>query len=101
MAGERLVELMQKAAKGQSERETPTDFLYGTVTSVAPLIVQVDNKFPVYDHQIILSALCKPFVTDVFKHLHKDSVLDETDERLITVEVWREKYYALDREVFP
>ena len=121
MPGERLVELMQRAARGQEARGTPTDFVFGTVKSIAPLVIQVDEKFPVYEEQLILSALCKSFTTTVFDHLHSVTVggdghthTGSTDNRLRVVEVWRgllpgdrvrmlqcnsgQKYYVLDRE---
>jgi hypothetical protein len=108
---------MQQAARGHGQRETRTDLVFGTVTSVSPLTIQIDDKFPVYESQIVLSALCKPFVTDIYRHLHADNYYGNTDERLQTVTVWRglqagdrvrmlqcnggQKYFVLDREVFP
>lgn len=117
MAGERLVEAMQKAATGEIGRQTPTDFVYGTVTGLSPLTIQIDEKFPVSGENLVLSALCKPFVTTVFLHKHKDSISGDTDEQLLTITVWRglavgdrvrmlrcnsgQTFYVLDREVFP
>lgn len=117
MAGERLVELMQQAAAGQQARSTPTDFVYGTVISAAPLRIQIDEKFPVDAGNLVLSALCKPFSTSIMQHKHKDSQDGDTDEQLLTVQLWRglaagdrvrmlqcnsgQKFYVLDREVFP
>ncbi len=117
MAGEKLADLMLKAAGKQGNRETRTDLVFGTVISVSPLKISVDEKFPVTDEQIVLSALCKEFKTDVFRHLHSENYYGNTDERLQSVIVWRgleagdrvrmlqcnggQKYYVLDREVFP
>jgi hypothetical protein len=77
----------------------------------------VDERFTVYEGQIVLSALCKPFVTDIFRHLHTENYYSNTDERLQTVTVWRglivgdrvrmlqcndgQTYYVLERDVFP
>lgn len=114
MAGERLLEAIQRAADGQIGRSTPTDFIYGTVISVSPLIIKPENSEEITEDFLIPSALCKPFVTTVFRHKHKDSVGGETDEQLLSVTIWRglaigdrvrmlrcnsgQKFYLLDRE---
>lgn len=116
MAGERLAELMQQAAAGQMARETPTDFVYGTVVSAAPLEIQIDEKFKVGTGNLILSTFCKPFTTTATAHKHTIES-KETDTQLISVTLWRglvvgdrvrmlqcnsgQKFYVLDREVFP
>ena len=114
MAGERLVKAMMDAAAGQRARETPTDFVYGTVLSVSPMQIQVEGKFPIDEENIILSALCKPFETTLLRHKHKESIGDETDIQLDPVLVWRglepgdrvrmlqcnggQKFYVLERD---
>ena len=116
MAGERLVEVMQRAASGQMDRQTPTDFTYGIVTGVNPLTIQADNKKVLTEDFLVLSALCRPFTTTAFAHLHKADAGagEDTDTRLGMITIWRglavgdsvrmiraqagQKYYVLDRE---
>lgn len=116
MAGERLVEAMQHAASGQIDRCTPTDFAYGTVVSVSPLVIQPEGKKPLDAGFLILSAMCKPFMTTLLRHTHlqENGTGQVTDTQLDPVMVWRglevgdrvrmlqcqggQKYYVLDRE---
>jgi len=116
MAGERLLEAIQSAADGQYNRKTPTDFIFGTVTSLNPLVIKPDNNKPITQDFLILSALCRRFDTGNLVHLHlaERGSGEETDDRLVTVMVWRglivgdrvrmlqccggQKYYVLDRE---
>lgn len=114
MPGEKLLAVMQHAARGEQSRSTPTDFVYGNVTSVTPLVIQPEGKQPLDADFLILSALCKPFVTTLLRHQHRESDGDDTDIRLDPVLVWRglqvgdrvrmlqccggQKFYVLDRE---
>lgn len=115
MAGEKLAALMLQAAASQMARQTPTDFVYGMVTDISPLVVQLENKFPIREDSLILSALCKSFVTTLLRHSHRcEGCGSETDICLDPVTVWRglekgdrvrmlqcdkgQKFYVLDRE---
>lgn len=57
MAGTKLIQTIQSMAK-PAAGET-TDLLFGEVTSVSPLKIQVDNRFEVDEQFLILSALVK------------------------------------------
>ena len=115
MAGEKLVELMQQAARGEQARGTPTDLVYGSVVSVSPLVIQPEGKEPLDEDFLVLSPLVKPFITTLLKHSHRcEGCGSETDIRLDPVMVWRgleqgdrvrmlqcnsgQKFYVLDRE---
>ena len=115
MPGEKLVDAMMKAAAAQGARETPTDFVYGTVISVSPLRIEVEGKFPVDEGNLILSCLAKPFVTTLLKHRHLCEKCEDFDDiQLDPVMVWRglaigdrvrmlqcnsgQKFYVLERD---
>jgi hypothetical protein len=57
MAGERIVGVMNKV-RGEDKSDT-TDLVFGTVTSINPLKIWIDNRFEITPEFIILSALCK------------------------------------------
>lgn len=106
--------LMQQAAAGQMARSSPTDFVYGSVVSVTPLIIQPEGKQPLDEDFLVLSPLVKPFTTTLLRHSHKCTDGSETDIQLDPVLVWRglekgdrvrmlqcnggQKFYVLDRE---
>lgn len=111
-----FVDLMAATAASEMSRHTPTDFVYGTVISASPLVIQPDEKAQLPAGFFILSALCRPFTTTVLAHRHKadGGAGDDTDQQLLTVTLWRgiaqgdrvrmlqcrggQKYYVLDRE---
>ena len=47
-----------------TDRGTTTDLCFGTVTSVNPLIIQLDNDLSLTDNFIELSCLCKETYSD-------------------------------------
>jgi hypothetical protein len=115
MAGEKLVALMQQAARGEQARSSPTDFVFGTVVSISPLIIQPEGRQSLDEDFLVLSPLVKPFVTTALKHNHTcEGCGSETDDQLISVTLWRglspgdrvrmlmcnggQKFYVLDRE---
>lgn len=55
MAGEKLVQLMQKA--GKPSLTDLADLVYGVVTQVNPLKIKVDNRFEVDETFLILSVM--------------------------------------------
>lgn len=57
MAGNKLVSTLQKIAKPNVQELT--NLLYGTITSIAPLKIKVDNRFEITEEFIVLSTLCK------------------------------------------
>lgn len=60
MAGNKLIQTIQSMAKPPIGETT--DLLFGEVTSVSPLKIQVDNRFEVDEQFLILSALVKETV---------------------------------------
>lgn len=61
MAGERIVSAMQAMASNGIPPTERTDLVYGTVTSIAPLVisVQAENKqMPLTEGFLVLSAMC-------------------------------------------
>lgn len=63
MAGSKLVKIMQEAGKPPTGEVT--DLLFGVVTSVSPLKIQVDNRFEVDEQFLILSALVKETIIHI------------------------------------
>lgn len=59
MAGNKLLDVMRKVSKPPSGEST--DLLYGTVTSVSPLKIKVDNRFEITSQFIILTSLVSDF----------------------------------------
>lgn len=63
MAGNKLIQTIQSMAKPPIGETT--DLLFGEVTSVSPLKIQVDNRFEVDEQFLILSALVKETIIDI------------------------------------
>lgn len=61
MAGERIVEVMQRAARAGIPPTTRTDLVWGTVQSVDPIKIVADNdpKLILDETFLFLSPLCK------------------------------------------
>lgn len=56
MAGERLASAIKKAKGKESDY---SDLVFGTVTSISPLKIRVDNRFEITAQFIILSRMVK------------------------------------------
>ena len=69
MAGERLVDIMNKVRK--EEKNDTTDLIYGVVTAVNPLKIKVENRFEITEEFILLSAMCKQMTVNIFAHAHE------------------------------
>lgn len=63
MAGNKLIKIMQDAAKPPSGETT--DLLFGEVTSVSPLKIKIDNRFEVDEKFLILGALVRETVIKI------------------------------------
>ncbi len=50
-----LLELIKRAAIDADEQEQPCDFLFGTVTSAAPLKIRVEQKLELGEAQLVLT----------------------------------------------
>ena len=63
MAGNKLIKIMQDAAKPPSGETT--DLLFGEVTSVSPLKIKIDNRFEVDEKFLILGALVRETIIKI------------------------------------
>lgn len=60
-----LVQLVKKAALEAVNASNPMGFCYGTVTSVAPLKIQVDQKKTLTEAQLILTNNVRDFAVEM------------------------------------
>ena len=58
MAGEKLVNLIRQGAKNAIPPSSLTDMLFGTVTSINPIKVKIDNRFEVGESFLVLPHFC-------------------------------------------
>lgn len=49
-----LLETMKKVAEQTGQAGSPTVFMFGTVKTVSPLVIRVDNRFDISEKQIVL-----------------------------------------------
>lgn len=57
MAGEKIIRIMQKA--GKPNKEDLTDMLGGTVTSISPLKIRIDEKAELDEDFFILGTMVR------------------------------------------
>lgn len=50
-----LLNIIKRAALGADEQAQPCDFLFGTVTSVSPLKIRVEQKLELGEAQLVLT----------------------------------------------
>lgn len=74
MPGEKLVKIMQKASKKAIDNTNLSDTLYGTITSISPLRLKVDNRFEVGEDFLILSPFCFKNEVEVKFELDEEEV---------------------------
>lgn len=86
MAGEKLVALMQDAAKKGAVDST--DLLYGIVTSISPLKIKVDNRFEIDDNFILLSSLVTETKITIPAHNHSIPT-GSSGNALTEITLWR------------
>ena len=60
-----LVEVIKKMAVGANDANAPTSVLFGTVTSVEPLEITVDQKFKLTKEFLKLTKNVKDYTVDV------------------------------------
>lgn len=77
-AGDKLVRVMQQAAKNVNPKTNATDLLYGVVQSVNPLTVLVDNRLSLTEEFLILSPFCYKAGFDINVEAHSHNVGIET-----------------------
>lgn len=108
MAGEKLVNLIRQGAKNAIPPSSLTDMLFGTVTSINPIKVKIDNRFEVGESFLVLPHFC--FKKEI--ELNLEYCLEEKGTP-ITILLWDDisigesltllrcssgqKYFVLDR----
>ena len=60
-----LVEVIKKMAVGANDANAPTSVLFGTVTSVEPLEITVDQKLKLTERFLMLTKNVKDYTVDV------------------------------------
>lgn len=60
-----LVEVIKKMAVGANDAKAPTSVLFGTVTSVEPLEITVDQKLKLTERFLMLTKNVKDYKVDV------------------------------------
>lgn len=96
--GYRLVSTLIRITRKPKKSSDFTDVIYGRVTSVAPLTVQIDDKNVVTGDMLVVGALCKETIIDIpfpekgqVKHQHQaihDGYHNTTME-LPKIQLWR------------
>lgn len=82
MPGERFINIMQRAAKGVNPETDKADIVMGVVTSTAPLLIKVENRFEVGEDFLLLSPFCFAFTAKLAINLsHTHSVEQPTVEK--------------------
>lgn len=56
---------MKKSSKGVQESSKPCDIVYGTVVSISPLEVKVDQKLTLYEEQLKLTRAVMDYEVDM------------------------------------
>lgn len=70
---ERLVQLMKQAAVEAVDRDNPCAVLFGTVTSVRPLEITIEQKLKLKANKLILSSLVREFALDMTVDHHTEN----------------------------
>lgn len=80
--GDRLVNCMRQAAKRANPKSRNTDIVYGSVQTVSPLTVLVDNRLELTEEFLILSPFCfkSSFSLTVDSHKHAITVKEISQE---------------------
>lgn len=78
MAGEALLQVMRSAAKGAIPQESRTDLIYGNVTGLLPIRINIENRFEVDESMLVLSPWCydKTITLAIPAHGHDASTMD-------------------------
>ena len=61
MAGEKFIKIIQETARGAIPKEDLSNILFGTVTSISPLKILIENKYEIGDDFLVLSPFCIEF----------------------------------------
>jgi hypothetical protein len=78
MAGEKLVGLIKQGAAQAIPVTSLTDLMFGVVTSVNPIKINIENRFEVDSKFLLLSPFCyeKKINIVIPEHEHKVSIQD-------------------------
>ena len=63
-----LLDTMKKVAEQTGQAGAPAAFMFGTVTSVSPLVIRVDNRFNIGEKQIVLMKQFRAGSYQTHKH---------------------------------
>ena len=89
MTGEKIVKLINQAAKGNPSEAT--DLVYGQVKSTTPLTISIDNRFTVGGDFLILSVLVQE--TSLWRGL-------QAGDRVLMLRVSNgNQFYVMERTV--
>ncbi len=58
MAGEKLVKVMRQVAGNANPSSSQTNVMFGTVTSINPLKINIENRYEVGTSLLVLSPFC-------------------------------------------
>jgi hypothetical protein len=100
MAGNKLLNVMRQVSRPASGETT--DLLFGTVTSVSPLKIKVDNRFEITSQFIILTSLVSDFdvelTADNETKQYKVNLGLKAGENVIMLRVQKgQKFIIIDR----
>lgn len=81
MAGEKLVKLIQQGARGAIPPTSLTDLTFGTVTSISPIKIKIEDRFEVDSSCLLLSPFCyeKKITIEFPSHTHGLSIENHTN----------------------
>ena len=92
MAGEKLARAIKQCASQAIPKTSLTDLMFGTVTSIDPLKIMVENRFEVDSNFLLLSPFCinipshnhtasaSEHIVPKHKHFLDESSSEETQE---------------------
>lgn len=69
-----MIEQLKKIAQSTAEAGKPACWMFGTVTSAAPIKVQIDNRFEIGEKQLVIM---EPFRKG-YIHTHKHKAFQQT-----------------------
>lgn len=99
-----LVELMKKAAIEAVEASNPTAVVYGTVTSISPIKINIEQKHPLTEDFLLLTTNVKDYQTKM--RIDNSSTINEVTiynglkngDKVILLRIQGgQKYIVLDR----
>lgn len=72
-----MISLIKQAAAEAVEQGAPMNVVYGTVESIDPLKIQIDDSFPIMEGEIILTSSVRDRKTKIsFDNLGIENIVD-------------------------